>query len=163
MARLGIELVPPGPSGKPARPGGRKAKHRSAVALGLVPVFSDLSSRQLRKIAEISEEVPYQQGAIVVQEGVPGEAAFIVLEGEAHVRRGKRLVARLRPGDVFGEISVLDGGPRTASVVAETPLVVLRLHRRHLMRLMQKEPQIAVRLLAEVARRLRRAERTGSY
>jgi CRP-like cAMP-binding protein len=114
-------------------------------------------------VADLTEEVPYPAGARVVEEGLPGEALFVILEGEAQVTRRGRTLARLRPGDVFGEISVLDGGPRTATVVASTPLLVLRLYRRELTKLLQREPQIASRLLKELARRLRSSERAGNW
>jgi len=159
MSRPPLDPLIEASSSRPARPGGRPTKRRSAAALGLVPIFVDLSSRHLRRVGDLTEEVPYPAGAKVVEEGLPGEALFVILEGEARVTRQGRSVARLRPGDVFGEISVLDGGRRTATVVARTPLLVLRLYRRDLTKLMQKEPQIAGRLLRELARRLRRSER----
>ena len=163
MSRPPFDPMIEAPSAKPAKPGGRPTKRRSAAALGLVPIFVDLSGRHLRRVADLAEEVPYPAGAKVVEEGLPGEALFVILEGEARVTRNKKGIAKLRPGDVFGEISVLDGGPRTATVVAQTPLLLLRLFRRDLTKLMQKEPQIAARLLRELARRLRRSERGDSY
>jgi len=163
MSRPPLDPLIEAPSARPARRGGRPTKRRGAAALGLVPIFVDLSARHLRRVADLTEEVPYPVGAKVVEEGLPGEALFVILEGEAQVTRRGRSIARLRPGDVFGEISVLDGGPRTATVLARTPLLVLRLYRRDLTKLMQREPQIAARLLKELARRLRSSERAGNW
>jgi CRP/FNR family transcriptional regulator, cyclic AMP receptor protein len=74
--------------------------------------------------------------------------------------RGGRTAARLSAGDFFGEISVLDGEPRTATVVAETPLRCLTLSRRDFVDVLEGEARLAVTILREVARRLRRSERS---
>jgi CRP/FNR family cyclic AMP-dependent transcriptional regulator len=81
-----------------------------------------------------------------------------VLEGEAKVVRGGRKVGAVLPGDFFGELSAIDGGPRSASVVAVTPLRVLRLFRRTLMSLIDDEPQVTLKLLDGIVRRVRQIE-----
>jgi CRP/FNR family transcriptional regulator, cyclic AMP receptor protein len=75
------------------------------------------------------------------------------------VTRGGKKIAMMVPGDFFGEISLLDGGPRTATVVAETPLSVVRLYRAPFFRLVQSEPDLGVRVLSILARRIRRVDR----
>ncbi len=103
------------------------------------------------------------EGASIVREGEPGDAAFVILEGEAKVvRPGGRVIHRLLPGDFFGEISLLDGGPRTATVVAETPMTLLGLDRAHFRGLIENEPSVAVNLLQHCAAMLRRAEHPTS-
>jgi CRP-like cAMP-binding protein len=103
------------------------------------------------------------EGATVVRQGDAGDTFFVILQGEAKVAGPSgRVVNRLRPGEFFGEISLLDGGPRTASVVAETPLTMLALSRASLLRLVQREPAVGVRLLGHVAIMLRRLERSAS-
>jgi CRP/FNR family cyclic AMP-dependent transcriptional regulator len=82
------------------------------------------------------------------------------VEGQAKVVRDGKTRARLVPGDFFGEVSVLDGEPRTASVVAETPVAAVRLFRRTVMDLIQQEPQLALRLLEGIARRIREIDRS---
>jgi CRP-like cAMP-binding protein len=77
------------------------------------------------------------------------------------VVRKKRTVAHLLPGDFFGELSALDGGPRTASVVAETPVRVLRLFRHTLMKMIKDEPQVAMKLLDGIVRRIRQVGRAS--
>jgi CRP-like cAMP-binding protein len=102
-------------------------------------------------------------GASVVRHGEAGDTFFVILEGEAKVTTPSgRVVNRLRPGEFFGEISLLDGGPRTANVIAETPLTMLVLSRSSLLRLVKREPAVGVRLLGHVAMMLRRLERSAS-
>lgn len=100
------------------------------------------------------------EGAKVVREGEEGESFFVIVEGEARVQnRSGKVVNRLYPGEFFGEISLLDGGARTATVVAETPLVTLELTRRAFTKVLEQEPVVAVKLLAYSAGLLRRLER----
>jgi len=99
--------------------------------------------------------------ASVVQEGEIGDTFYLILEGEAKVvDRTGRTVNRLYPGNFFGEVSLLDGGARTATVIAETPLTTLTLRRKDFMKLLQLEPHVAVNLLGHVAGLLRRLERS---
>jgi CRP-like cAMP-binding protein len=90
-----------------------------------------------------------------------GETLFVVLEGEAKVVRGSRRVGTVLPGDFFGELSAIDAQPRSASVVAVTQLRVLRLFRRHLMALLKAEPQVTLKLLDGIVRRLRQVDRSA--
>jgi CRP-like cAMP-binding protein len=132
-------------------------------ALAQVPLFSGLAPRHLRRIGDLTEEQRYMEGARVVREGDVGDTFYVILEGQAKVVSGSgRVVNRLRPGDFFGEISLLDGGPRTASVVAETPLTMLALARKDLLRVVQQDPAVGVKLLAHTATLLRRLERGTS-
>jgi CRP-like cAMP-binding protein len=152
--------------GRPKRPvSGRGAKgvrrlgKRGAGVLSGVPIFLGLSKRHLRRVAEISDEVSFRLGESIVQEGMLGETLYVLLQGEAKVSRGGRTIARLYPGDFFGEIGLLDGGPRIASVVAETPVVAVRVFRHAFLDLVQQEPLLSISILAELARRLRNVQR----
>jgi CRP-like cAMP-binding protein len=129
-------------------------------ALAQVPLFSGLAPRHLRRIGDLTEEQRYLEGSRVVREGDVGDTFYVILEGQAKVVSGSgRVVNRLRPGDFFGEISLLDGGPRTASVVAETELTMLALARKDFLRVVQQDPAVGVKLLAHTAGLLRRMER----
>jgi CRP/FNR family cyclic AMP-dependent transcriptional regulator len=125
-----------------------------------VPLFSDLSARHLRRIAELAEEVRYATGDPVVQEGQPGGTFYVILEGAAKVTRKGRKLNELYPGDFFGEVSLLDGGPRTATVTAETPLVAIRLFRGEFSKLIAADPEIGRKIIAELAARIRRTHRS---
>jgi CRP-like cAMP-binding protein len=134
---------------------------REQEALARVPLFSGLSSRHLRRLADSMQEVRYMEGASVVKEGDDGDSFFVILQGEAKVvGQGGTEVNRLRPGDFFGEISLLDGGARTATVVTETPMTMLELKRTEFLRMVEDEPDVAVKLLSHTASLLRRVERS---
>lgn len=132
---------------------------RREHALARAPLFNDLPKRHLRAIAKVTGVTKYPDGATVIQEGSSGATFYVLLDGRAKVVRGGRTAARLAPGDFFGEISLLDSGPRTASVIAETPVLLLSLGRRDFLRILSSQPQLAVRVLHEVAARLRGSER----
>ena len=136
---------------------------RERDALAQVPLFQTLAPRHLRRIADLTREERIMEGAAVVTEGEEGDTFYVILEGEAKVQsRSGRVVNSLRPGDFFGEISLLDGGPRTATVSAETPMTVLTLARRDFLKMLRAEPQVAVKLLSYIATLLRRLERSPS-
>ena len=89
-----------------------------------------------------------------------GETFYVLIEGEAKVTGdGGRTLARLIPGDFFGEISLMDGGPRTATVVSETPITALALKRKDFQSMLESEPKVTVGLLKHAAQLLRRLER----
>jgi CRP/FNR family cyclic AMP-dependent transcriptional regulator len=137
----------------------RRTRRRTAAALATVPLFGELSKRALERIAKETDELGFEPGEVIVQEGSLGETLFVVLEGAAKVVRGGRTIAQLMPGDFFGELSALEPGPRTASVIAVTPVRVLRLFRHTLMALLERDPRLTIRLLEGVVRRLREVER----
>lgn len=141
------------------RPLGR----RGVDVLGQVPLFAGLSRRHLKQIVEHADEVAFREGDTIVEVDQPGESFFVILEGEVKVVRGTKTIARMGPGEFFGEISLLDGGPRTATVVAETPVLTARVLKRSFDRVVTQEPTVASKVLAVVARRLREAERTISH
>src|SRR5207245_4990079 len=106
-----------------------RTRRRSATALAGVPLFQGLSKRHLNRLAAAADEVSFGSGETLVQQGLTGEALFVMLEGEARVVRDGRTVANLLPGDFFGEVSLVDGGLRTASVLSHTPVVAIRAFR----------------------------------
>ena len=143
------------PSRRPDHPVGK----RGAEMLAQVPLFAGLSRRYLKKIAEHADEVSFREREPIVQEGKPGGTFYVLVEGEAKVTRRGRTIGRLTPGEFFGEISLLDGGPRTATVVADTRVVAIRVFKGSFDKVVAEEPSVAAQILAVVARRLREAER----
>ncbi len=136
-----------------------KAKQREAALAG-VSLFEGLSKRQLRQIAEASEIVNYMAGHSIVREGEDGDSFYVVLEGQAKVSVKGRTVNRTLPGDHFGEISLLDGGPRTATVASETPMSMLVLDRVEFQKVLKQDPQVAISLMESLARMIRRVDRS---
>ncbi len=144
------------------RAGAQPGAGRGGMALlSQVPLFSGLSRRHLRRVADLSELVRYGAGRSIVVQGARGDSFYVVGDGRAKVQRGTRTIARLGPGDFFGEMALLDGEPRSASVISETPMVTLRLTRARFGRLLDVEPAIARAILGTMARRLREKERSA--
>ncbi len=136
---------------------------RGRDVLAHVPLFSGLPRRFLKRIADRLEEQRFMEGATIVRYGDPGETFYVITEGEAKVQnRSGRTLTRLVPGDFFGEISLMDGGPRTATVVSETHLTALTLSRKDFLAALAAEPEVTVRLLNHAAKLLRRQERSAS-
>jgi len=129
-----------------------------AALLAEVPLFAGLPKRHLRRIASLAQTRRFERGAIVVREGDPGDGFYVVLDGEAHVRRRSGGPVRLRSGDVFGEMALLDGGPRSATVEAGTDVLAMRIPRPAFSRLLKQEPDVARAILAVLAARIRRLE-----
>jgi CRP/FNR family transcriptional regulator, cyclic AMP receptor protein len=132
---------------------------RGQAVLERVPLFEDLSKSQLRGVRDLAEEVRYMEGASIVREGEPGDSFYVIVEGQAKVQRGDRTLATLVPGEFFGEISLLDGGERTATVVSETPMALLEIKQRPFMKMLGKQPDIALKMMQGLAARLREMER----
>lgn len=130
-------------------------KQSDLRALSGVTLFAQLTRRQLGRVRQAMTEYVYPPGRAMVVEGTTGQVLFVILEGKAKVLRAGRTINRMGPGDVFGEIAVVDGRPRSASVVAETETTCLLLHRADLRTLILEEPQIAWNLLVELAGRVR--------
>jgi CRP-like cAMP-binding protein len=133
---------------------------RDADLLARVPLFAGLPKRHLRGLAALAVEQQFDEGATVAREGKPGDDFYVIVSGQAKVLRGGRVLRRLTPGDFFGEIALLDEGPRTATVVAETPLTVLTINRRPFQTALQREPSVVLKMLEELAGRLRAQERS---
>lgn len=124
-----------------------------------VPMFQGLSKRQLRRVAELAARIEYPTGAQIVTAGAPGGAAFFVIaEGEARVERHKRAIATLGRGQFFGELAILGGGRRNASVIAASDLVTIRLSREAFHEVMTSEPGIAFRVMEVLAARIQTLE-----
>jgi len=123
-----------------------------------VPLFGNLSQRQLRRVASRGWEHTFPAGRVLCAEGRGADDFFVILEGTAEAsRRGKKL-RRLGQGDYFGEIALLDNADRTATVVAITPLRCFLLGRSDFKSVIYEE-DIAVKLLFAMAQRLRAAEK----
>jgi CRP/FNR family cyclic AMP-dependent transcriptional regulator len=123
--------------------------------LGSVPLFAALSTKDLQKLAKVSDEVTIEAGRQLVEQGTTGREVYVIVEGEAEVERGGEHVAKLGPGDCFGELALLDGGPRTASVTAATNLTVLVLGQREFGGIIEEVPGIAYKIMAGLAGRIR--------
>lgn len=137
-----------------------KPKPKLEPVLAAVPLFEGLSKKQLKQVAGLAEVVNYMEGHSVVREGDIGDSFFVALAGQAKVQVNGRTVHRVLPGDHFGEISLLDGGERTATVTTETPMTMLMVSRTNFLTLLEKDPEMAVALMESLARMIRRVDRS---
>jgi CRP-like cAMP-binding protein len=135
------------------------AKRGTEAVLSAVPLFEGLSSRHLKRVRDISDLVEFMPGATIVREGTAGDSFFVVAQGQAKVTGRGRTIPRLLPGDYFGEIALLEGGERTATVASETPMTLVEIKRNDFTKLMRQEPKIALGILKGLARMVRQAER----
>lgn len=131
--------------------------------LATVPLFREIERPALRTFAEITREQRYPKHAVIVSEGDPGDALFVVRAGEVKVvlvgEDGREVILNvLGQGDHFGELSLIDGRPRSAHVVATSPASMLILRRADFRRRVEAQPQVAWALLTELSRRLRQAD-----
>jgi CRP/FNR family transcriptional regulator, cyclic AMP receptor protein len=125
--------------------------------LSAVPLFGSLSRRQLRALARATAREQFGPGDRIVREREADDGFYVVQEGEAAVTVAGDRKASLEPGGYFGEMAVIDGGPRSATVTAETRVTVLKLPSAPFTRLLDRDPSIARAVGAELRRRLRDA------
>jgi CRP-like cAMP-binding protein len=136
-------------------------KHKDDVVdhLQAVSLFSKCSRKDLAAVAKLTEVIAFEAGATIVTQGQPGDAFFVVLDGQAVVRRNGQQVGQLGPGDYFGELALLDPAPRNADVEATTEMSVARLLVGPFRSVLRTVPAINERLLAGLAKRVRDADR----
>jgi CRP/FNR family transcriptional regulator, cyclic AMP receptor protein len=119
-----------------------------------VPLFSHLSRKQLAEIAKVADEIDLREGKEMTREGAAGREFFVILEGNADVRRQGRKINSLKPGDFFGEIALVTSVPRTATVAATSPVRALVVTDRSFKRLLEQSPDIKTRVMEAMAVRL---------
>ncbi|HVV74979.1 MAG TPA: cyclic nucleotide-binding domain-containing protein [Mycobacteriales bacterium] len=123
--------------------------------LAEVPLFRGCSKDELKHIDRAATPADYPAGHVLCTEGAIGRELIMLLDGEAAVQRGGKPVATVGPGDFIGEMSLLDGGPRSATVTASTELKALVLPTREFWQVLDEVPALAHRLLRTLAERLR--------
>jgi len=133
------------------------ARRRADVSqkLSEVGIFAACSKRDLQRISRLGTEARFPAGRVLMEEGAVGREFLVLFDGRAAVRRSGRKIATLGAGDFVGEIALLDGGPRTATVVTETDVVAEVFDRSEFRSLLLGTPELALRVLAGTAARLR--------
>jgi CRP-like cAMP-binding protein len=124
-----------------------------------VPLLANLSKRHLRRVANLAQPVRFEANTAVVRKGTRGDTFFVIIDGEARVATS-RGVERLGPLDFFGEMALIDGEPRSATVEAVTEMLTMRIGREPFLKLLSSEPDIALGVMKELVRRVRRLEAT---
>lgn len=145
---------------RPPAPGSPIRQDDKIEYLQRVPIFEGCSGRQLRALARIAEVLEEPEGKILTRAGEPGTEFFVIVDGTARAEVSAEKQVRLGPGDFFGEMSLLDGGPRSATVVAETAIRLLVIDRRNFWTLLAEVPRLTHTLLVTLSRRVRQAEQS---
>jgi len=127
-----------------------------------VALFEGLSSRQLAQVARLVDEVNVAAGKRLAMAGQTGRELFVIVEGRALARTPRGRTVQLGPGQFFGEMSLLDGGPRSATVEASTPMRLLVIGYREFWQLLAESPLIAKQIMRVLSNRLREADATFS-
>jgi CRP/FNR family transcriptional regulator len=126
--------------------------------LGRVPLLAGFQRRELERLARQFRERVFSEGAVITSEGEPGVGFFVIAEGSASVNVGGDARASLGPGDYFGEMALIDEGPRSATVVAATDLRCLALTPWEFRPFVEDHPAVAWAMLQTLAQRLRDAQ-----
>lgn len=132
--------------------GGRKDS--KLAALETVPLFAGLSRSQLAAVGRIADELDVPAGKTLITEGAPGRQFFVLLEGQADVRRGRRKINTLATGDFFGEISLVSKRPATATVTTTAPARVAVITAQNFLQLLRTSPGIQLKVLQTLAERV---------
>jgi CRP-like cAMP-binding protein len=119
-----------------------------------VPLFEECSRKELDEIAGIADEIDLREGKELTSEGRPGREFFVLIEGSADVKKGSRRINQMGPGDFFGEISLVTRRPRTATVVATSPVRALVVTDRSFRALLEHQPEIQGKVMSALAARL---------
>jgi CRP/FNR family transcriptional regulator, cyclic AMP receptor protein len=128
-----------------------------------VPLFQGLSKSDLQLVERLTDEIDVPAGKVLIKEGASGHEFFIVVEGTLRVERDGQLIRKLGPGDFAGEIALIDGGLRTATVIADTPARLLVVGHREFFSLLGQYPDIQIQVLQALARRVRVSEPSGLH
>jgi CRP/FNR family transcriptional regulator, cyclic AMP receptor protein len=136
----------------------RNSRNAKVELLRGVSLFSACSGRELTRIASLADEIAVPEGRVLIRQGKPGTEFFVIVEGKAKASaRGKR-ARTLGPGAGFGEMALLDQGPRSATVTAQSDMYLLVLDSRSFFSLIEEVPSVANKIFRVMAARLRDAE-----
>jgi CRP/FNR family transcriptional regulator, cyclic AMP receptor protein len=138
-------------------------RDRKTELIAGTPLFDGVDGAGIEAVAERAVEVEFAAERVIARQGEIGTGFFIVVEGRVRVVRDGATLATLGPGEFFGEMSVLDGRPRVAQVVAETPTRCLALASWDLEAVIRREPAVAVAILRALAARLRDVTETARH
>jgi CRP-like cAMP-binding protein len=132
--------------------------HQEVEFLRRVPFFAEIEASKLKLLAFMSERVGFDNGKIVCRQGDPGDAAYLIIDGEAEIvlesPAGPIIVATLGTNEIVGEMSILTGAPRNATVRAKGRLIALRIAKEPFMRMVREFPAMAVSIMQELAHRV---------
>lgn len=128
-----------------------------------IPLFAGFGRREIERLGQLVDEVDLPEGRVLMRQGDSGNEALVIIEGSARVERDGRLIAERTNGDVIGEIALVSEGPRTATVTLTAPSRVLVVGHREFHVLMEEMPDVRLKVLSELARRVRDLEPDAAH
>ena len=134
-------------------------KKESLEHLAAVRLFEGFNKTDLRHLLDVAKVVHHEAGHTIITQGDTGAGFQLIVDGDARVIRGNRTVARLGPGDFFGELAVIDGQPRTATVVAETAMTTLGISGWDFRAVVRNRPEMGWALLEHLSGRIREMQK----
>lgn len=140
----------------PMRRGG---SDRKVQLLAKVPLFSECNAKELAKIAGLADEIEVDKGTVLTKEGLPGRECFVVSSGKAKATLRKKRLATYSSGDVFGEMSLLDNEPRSATITAESDMILFVVDSRSFWGLCEEAPNVTRKIMKSISQRLRKVEK----
>lgn len=139
------------------------ARDEKLDLLKRVPLFRSCGERQIERVGMLTDEVDLPKGRVLMRQGERGEEMFVVIEGAADVQRDGTVIGHAGAGDFFGEIALLDGGPRTATVELTEDSRLLVISRRDFQSLIEEVPEVRLQVLEALADRVRSAEPEAAH
>lgn len=139
------------------------ARDEKLDLLRRVPLFAKCDRRQIQRIGMLADEVDLPKGRVLMRQGERGEEMFVLIDGAVHVDRDGRSIDMDRGGQFFGEIALLDGGPRTATVELTRDSSLLVISRRDFQTMMNELPDIRLQVLEALAQRVRSSEPDSAH
>jgi CRP-like cAMP-binding protein len=130
----------------------------SGSFLARVPIFAKCTPAEIAAIEALTQKQSFQAGQIIVSQGTPGQAFYMLVSGRVEIVRDGRSIGAFKAGDFFGEMSLLDNAPRSATIQALEPTTCVMLSSWDFKGLLEQHPSIAVKLLEVLSRRLRVAD-----
>ncbi len=137
-------------------------KDSKVALLEKVPLFRGLARKHLEQIGRLADEIEVRTGRWLVTAGERGHQLFVIVEGQAVARVGRGRTVRLGPGEFFGEMSLVDGGPCSATVEAATDMRLLVVGHREFWALLTAAPPLVAKIMSTLSRRVRDAEASVS-
>jgi CRP/FNR family cyclic AMP-dependent transcriptional regulator len=129
-------------------------RNRKVELIADVPLFGGCTKKHLQQLAGIADEIDLREGKVLTRQGSTGREFFILLEGEVEVTKDGKTVNRLGPGEFFGEMALIGHQPRSATVVASTPIHALVMTEMNFKRLLRDNPDISIKVLETMASRV---------
>ena len=132
----------------------RIGKNQKIELIRRVPLFAACSKKELAEVASLADEIDLPEGKVLIREGRQGREFFVLVNGTVDVSQGGETVKSMGPGDFFGEIALVAKTPRTATVTATSPVRALVVEERAFRALLERSPQIQLRVLKALAERV---------